>query len=828
MIMKKRLTRIIAFIISCVLVGICVFQCVFIINENMKQVEDRNNRADVMESYEYTRDMNELFDKLWAISSIYLRNVDDKSKYTCSKEYEKSIKQAMQELGLMDRNGHLVIDNPRGFKYYASCGESICMNSVPEALKGEYSIEYENGGVSKIPKGVNWHYNPDMHWYTTNYGLTYYIMYGSLPKQAVALYDFDTTGLDSYIDENGAKIYYRTDGSTPLPEKTNIDNFSYESANREALEQFDYDRENVHYVLPDERNGFDGSGITDEDKSIENVWDMSEVTDTDVYMFFDEQSREWLKVRKDKFQKYKENNNDITIYIKPSDQLIAEYESYHSQRETAEQDSVHRAMPFLPVGIAGIIIGIVLLFVCGYDAEKKKFVLSMPDRIFAELPVIFIGGTVAGVITLAYGIDDIRRSLAEYYTDVDMGGIITGSAVTACYAIGLGSLITLSTRIKCKSLFKTSLICKILAFIWKYLKKSASFIRRILNHRSMKHIEKISLKKDIFMRRFIIRTAIAVGAEFVMAVFSLPYPYHNIEGFMFGSVIVLLVYVYFSFRDHAEIAGVAKQIADMNGGDYSPRVVSEKSPAYGMTNNLNNISDGIKSAVDKQVQSERMKVELVTNVSHDLKTPLTSIISYIDLLSAEEMSPAARDYVTIISQKSDRLKAMVSDLFDLAKATSHTDVSNEEIDAVILTQQVIGDMADKIAQSGMEVRTDIKVQAAPIMAEGRKLYRVLQNLIDNALKYSMEGTRIYVTLDNDDTSTHISVKNISAEEMDFTPEEITERFTRGDRSRTTEGNGLGLSIAKSFTEACGGQFEVVIDGDMFTANVILPLDTKQN
>lgn len=828
MIMKKRLTRIIAFIISCVLVGICVFQCVFIINENMKQVEDRNNRADVMESYEYTRDMNELFDKLWAISSIYLRNVDEKSKYTCSKEYEKSIKQAMQELGLMDRNGHLVIDNPRGFKYYASCGESICMNSVPEALKGEYSIEYENGGVSKIPKGVNWHYNPNMHWYTTNYGLTYYIMYGSLPKQAVALYDFDTTGLDSYIDENGAKIYYRTDGSTPLPEKTNIDNFSYESANREALEQFDYDRENVHYVLPDERNGFDCSGITDEDKSIENVWDMSEVTDTDVYMFFDEQSREWLKVRKDKFQKYKENNNDVTIYIKPSDQLIAEYESYHSQRETAEQDSVHRAMPFLPVGIAGIIIGIVLLFVCGYDAEKKKFVLSMPDRIFAELPVIFIGGAVAGVINLAYGIDDIRRSLAEYYTDVDMGGIITGSAVTACYAIGLGSLITLSTRIKCKSLFKTSLICKILAFIWKYLKKSASFIRRILNHRSMKHIEKNALKKDLFMRRFIIRTAIAVGAEFVMAVFSLPYPYHNIEGFVFGSVIVLLVYVYFSFRDHAEIAGVAKQIADMNGGDYSPRVVSEKSPAYGMTNNLNNISDGIKSAVDKQVQSERMKVELVTNVSHDLKTPLTSIISYIDLLSAEEMSPAARDYVTIISQKSDRLKAMVSDLFDLAKATSHTDVSNEEIDAVILTQQVIGDMADKIAQSGMEVRTDIKVQAAPIMAEGRKLYRVLQNLIDNALKYSMAGTRIYVTLDNDDTSTHISVKNISAEEMDFTPEEITERFTRGDRSRTTEGNGLGLSIAKSFTEACGGQFEVVIDGDMFTANVILPLDTKQN
>lgn len=826
MILKKRLTRIIAFIISCVLVGICVFQCVFIINENMKQVEDRNNRADVMESYEYTRDMNELFDKLWAISSIYLRNTDRNDRYTCSEQYEKSVKQAMKELGLMDEKGKLTISNPRDFEYYVSCGDRSLSNKheSKEALSGDYSIEYENGGISNIPKGVNWHYNPEKSWYTTNYGLTYYRMYGALPKQAVALYDFDTTGLDSYIDENGAKIYYRTDGSTPLPEKTNIDNFSYESANREALEQFDYDRENVHYVLPDERNGFDGSGITDEDKSIENVWDMSEVTDTDVYMFFDEQSREWLKVRKDKFQKYKENNNDVTIYIKPSDQLIAEYESYHSQRETAEQDSVHRAMPLLPVGIAGAIIALLLLIACGYDAEKKKFVLSMPDRIFAELPVVFIAGAAAGVFALFYGMDEIRTVLAEYYTNVDMGGIITGSALTACYAIGLGSLITLSTRIKCGSLFKTSLICKILAFIWKNLKKSASFIRRTLNHRSIKHIEKNSLKKDIFLRRFLIRTAIAAAAEFF--VFIATIPSREFEAFLVCSVFLLVLYVIFSFRDHAEIAGVAKQIADMNGGDYSPRTVPEKSPAYGMTNNLNNISDGIKTAVDKQVQSERMKIELVTNVSHDLKTPLTSIISYIDLLSAEEMSPAARDYVTIISQKSDRLKAMVSDLFDLAKATSHTDVSNEEIDAVILTQQVIGDMADKIAQSGMEVRTDIKAQTAPIMAEGRKLYRVLQNLIDNALKYSLAGTRIYVNLDNDEKFTRISVKNISAEEMDFTPEEITERFTRGDKSRTTEGNGLGLSIAKSFTEACGGKFEVVIDGDMFTANVILPLIEK--
>ncbi|WP_024859378.1 sensor histidine kinase [Ruminococcus flavefaciens] len=825
MILKKRLTRIIAFIISCVLVGICVFQCVFIINDNMRQIEERQGRSDVMESYDYTHDMNELFDRLWAISSIYLRNTDKNGRYTCSEQYKSSVKQALTELGLMDSKGRITINNPRGFEYMASCGESVLTygSETKEALSSDYSLEYSNGGIARIPLGVNWYFNTDKRWYTTNYGLTYYKMCGSLPKNAVALYDFDTTGLDSYTDELGATIYYKTDGTTPVPDNVDSIRDSAETANREAFDQFEHDSD-TEYYLPGEEYPYDNYGA---DNST-YVGDMSEITDTDAYMFFDENRRSWYKVSKSTFKKYDQSSSDITIYIKPTDNMIAEYKQYHAQRETMEQDSVHKAMPLLPVGIAGLIIGLLLLFCCGYNAEKKKFVLSMPDHIFAELPVCFIGGAIGGVAAMTYGMDEIRSVLAEYYTNVDMGGIITGSAIVACYAIGLGSLITLSTRIKCGSLFKTSLICKIIAFIWKKLKKLckliSSYTSRKCGRLRSRHIERNALKKDLFLRRFLIRTAIAVAAEFVLFIATIPV--REIEAFFVGSIFVIVLYIIFSFRDHAEIAGVAKQIADMNGGDYSPRLVPEKSPAYGMTQNLNNISDGIRSAVDKQVQSERMKIELVTNVSHDLKTPLTSIISYIDLLSAEEMSPAARDYVTIISQKSDRLKAMVADLFDLAKATSRSDMNSEQIDAVILTQQVLGDMADRIAQSGMEVRTDIKAESAPIMADGKKLYRVMQNLIDNALKYSMAGTRVYVYLENDGKNTHISVKNISAEEMDFTPEEITERFTRGDKSRTTEGNGLGLSIAKSFTEACGGSFEIVIDGDMFTANVTLPLIEK--
>ena len=150
-------------------------------------------------------------------------------------------------------------------------------------------------------------------------------------------------------------------------------------------------------------------------------------------------------------------------------------------------------------------------------------------------------------------------------------------------------------------------------------------------------------------------------------------------------------------------------------------------------------------------------------------------------------------------------------------------VAKEKLDAVILTQQVIGDMADKIEKYGRDVRTEIKTESAPVMGDGKKLYRVIQNLTDNALKYSMDGTRIYITVSRDNSDAVITVKNISAEEMNFTAEEITERFARGDSSRSTEGSGLGLSIAKSFTEANGGLFNVLIDGDMFTAEVRLPI-----
>lgn len=239
---------------------------------------------------------------------------------------------------------------------------------------------------------------------------------------------------------------------------------------------------------------------------------------------------------------------------------------------------------------------------------------------------------------------------------------------------------------------------------------------------------------------------------------------------------------------------------------------------------LANIGEGLNKALSEQLKSERMKIELITNVSHDLKTPLTSIISYIDLLKKEELSDVAGDYVNILAQKADRLKGIVSDLFDLAKTNSgNIELHLEPLDLAKLTRQLLADMDDKISASHFTVKTNLPLSPAVIKADGKKLSRALQNVLDNALKYSLDGSRIYVDLITDDDCARLTVKNTASYEMNFTAEEISQRFVRGDKTRSTDGSGLGLSIAQSFTEVLGGEFKVLIDGDQFKTVFTFPL-----
>lgn len=244
---------------------------------------------------------------------------------------------------------------------------------------------------------------------------------------------------------------------------------------------------------------------------------------------------------------------------------------------------------------------------------------------------------------------------------------------------------------------------------------------------------------------------------------------------------------------------------------------------------LNRIEDGVEHAVHEQLASERMKVDLVTNVSHDLNTPLTSIIGYVDLLQDEEMSVAARDYVNVLQKKSLRLKGIVSDLFDLSKSTSGTvEVHRERLNYSVLITQTLADLEDTIRNRERHIVTKMPDAPVYVYADGKQLYRILQNLIDNALRYSAPETRIFLTLDQDDGYAHLKLKNVSAYPLDFDEQEILSRFVRGDLSRSEEGSGLGLAIAKSFTENNDGAFQVFVQEDTFIAYQTLRVMTPDN
>ena len=271
-------------------------------------------------------------------------------------------------------------------------------------------------------------------------------------------------------------------------------------------------------------------------------------------------------------------------------------------------------------------------------------------------------------------------------------------------------------------------------------------------------------------------------------------------------------------EEYDRLLDATRQIA---AGDLNTSMKEEMGLFNPVRDELASIQDGFQKAVQEEVRSRNMKTELITNVSHDLKTPLTAIITYVDLLKKEDLTDEERrEYVDTLEKKSNRLKVLIEDLFEVSKATTDNLVMNyAEVDLVNLIKEVRLENEDKITSSSLDFRWNLPEEKCILRLDPQRTFRVIDNLVQNILKYSMPNSRVYIALQDQTTQVTVSFKNMSAVEMNFTPEEITERFARGDLSRNTEGSGLGLAIAQSFTELQGGEFKVETDADLFKVTI---------
>ena len=284
-------------------------------------------------------------------------------------------------------------------------------------------------------------------------------------------------------------------------------------------------------------------------------------------------------------------------------------------------------------------------------------------------------------------------------------------------------------------------------------------------------------------------------------------------------VVIVAVGVYLA-KGHIDDAEIIREgTEEIAAGNYEDKI--ELKHYKEIENNINHASENLQKAVEEAIKSERLKSELITNVSHDLKTPLTSVINYAELLNKNDLSEEEiKEYSEIVYKKSHQLKKLIEDLFEASKInTENVELNRENIDFKELLKQIVGEWSDKLEASGLEIITNYPDEECTLYLDGGKMYRVLENIFSNISKYAMDNTRVYVDLKIEDNIKVLEIKNISKYSLNISAEQLMERFTRGDVARNTEGSGLGLSIAKSLTEIQGGSFTTVVDGDLFKVRI---------
>lgn len=471
------------------------------------------------------------------------------------------------------------------------------------------------------------------------------------------------------------------------------------------------------------------------------------------------------------------------------DQYKAAYESLNQWKENRQ----FLLGLTIVCSVAGVLLTAYLCAAAGHKRDREGIAMNWFHRVPGDLLLVLICFGVA----LAVGmVGEVTRFYT--YSDLPMAAqlVLVGLLVAAAAAMCLGGLLTVVVRCKAHTLWRNTLVWRFCSWLW-------------------------NLCREAVLALPLVWKAVIAGLAYMMFTIL----FFNYYGglWLLGSGLCIAFLGVWAFQWKKVRRGAQEII----GGNPEYHIDTRRMlpDLKKHADELNNLGQAISAAVEDRMKSEHFKAELITNVSHDLKTPLTSIINYVDLLKKEPIdNPKALEYIEVLDRKSQRLKKLTEDLVEASKAsTGSLTVDLEPLGLTQLAQQALAEYEDRLEAKGLAVVTTFPEEEVWVEADGRHLWRVIDNLLSNCAKYALEGTRIYLEVRRAGASAVLSIKNISRDPLNVPPETLMERFVRGDESRTTEGSGLGLSIAQSLTELQRGRFALEIDGDLFKAAITLPL-----
>ena len=427
-----------------------------------------------------------------------------------------------------------------------------------------------------------------------------------------------------------------------------------------------------------------------------------------------------------------------------------------------------------------------LISSAGKMAGSDEIHLTSFDNLYTDINLALIAGIAAGCRMEFYNVLNIKFTSENL---MRLAMLIITAAISALLLI---LVLYLARHIKKRTIIKHSVIYIILS-------------------KSVETLINMAASGPLMYK--------TIGAAILVIIASV---YAADKPLLIAGILFISTYIIYNKVTHFHKIQEGLQVA--KNGDYDYKIRLEgKGEFRRLSEDINEITSGLKSAVESEVRSEKLKTELITNVSHDIKTPLTSIISYVDLLKREGLdSNNAPKYLDVLERKSNRLKNLTEDLFEAAKATSGSiEPKFERVHINSLIEQLLGELDEKIHESNLIFKVSATNEKVYAMADGRLLSRVMENLLSNIFKYTLKGSRVYIEISEDENNVSISFKNISAGELNIPVNELMERFKRGDESRSSEGSGLGLAIAKSLMEVQEGLLELSIDGDLFKAEIRL-------